>query len=400
MNIREQFLKYSGIFVFMLIAMTYVLGIIIPSENIKVYQTQIDPCVDNWYYTDTSIPVTDSSLRIKPQKKLSITRTLEEINSTGKVLGFYDPGTHVRIYIDNRLVFEAGKDNSTHFGEETGSVWRCIPISGCSADSSLTISFENNTQSNKNINLSRMYICEENTIFRIILVYSVGNIIIFSICIVMGMMLLFLCYGFYRLRIRQYYIPLLYLSGLCVSVGLWVISEGGVLQLLFNYSSTQYGLSYAMLMLIGYFFIVYHREILHDIRPVLNYVLASYDFVLLTIIILNLLNIVNIKNSIIMVHLYMIIMVVLILIFGTKQYLRERRVDSLGTLISIIILVPAVLIGLATFNTDGNSANTSLVTGIGFVALLITSTLSFGRAIVNDLKKFNLNIKSEANSGE
>ncbi len=382
----EKLHKFVGILLIIFIAMAYLLGILLPSENVKITPLDTPSLENGWHFTKSDAKNPKSSFILQPGEELSLIRIIDNPLDYGTAFAFYDTGFNLKLYVNSRLTSETGRVSLEKYGMENGEIWRSIPLSGVKQGDKISIKIENLSNENKLVNLQKFYFCNENFIVSRILKNSIPNIIVCLLCIITAFLLIFFSFAIRKTILENYRSGAIVLSGFSLSMGLWVLSDGTFFQLIFQSSSVRYGLSFGSFFLLPYFGLLFYKSMIKRKEKIFSISSIAYVAVVFIILLLNLANIVHISKTIIFVHGFIIYDLILIVVYNLKIYRISKSKTDLLPIISVTTLILTCTIGFGIYYLVKASSASTFV-GLGYFVFLLETFFMESSIIVKKISK-------------
>ncbi len=382
----EKLHKFVGILLIIFIAMAYLLGILLPSENVKITPLDTPSLENGWHFTKSDAKNPKSSFILQPGEELSLIRIIDNPLDYGTAFAFYDTGFNLKLYVNSRLASETGRVSLEKYGMENGEIWRSIPLSGVKQGDKISIKIENLSNENKLVNLQKFYFCNENFIVSRILKNSIPNIIVCLLCIITAFLLIFFSFAIRKTIFENYRSGAIVLSGFSLSMGLWVLSDGTFFQLIFQSSSVRYGLSFGSFFLLPYFGLLFYKSMIKRKEKIFSISSIAYVAVVFIILLLNLANIVHISKTIIFVHGFIIYDLILIVVYNLKIYRISKSKTDLLPIISVTTLILTCTIGFGIYYLVKASSASTFV-GLGYFVFLLETFFMESSIIVKKISK-------------
>ena len=382
----EKLHKFVGILLIIFIVMAYLLGILLPSENVKITPLDTPSLENGWHFTQSDAKNPKSSFILQPGEELSLIRIVDKPLDYGTAFAFYDTGFNLKLYVNSRLASETGRVSLEKYGMESGEIWRTIPLSGVKQGDKINIKIENLSNENKLVNLQKFYFCNENFIVSRILRNSVPSIIVCLLCIITAFLLVLFSFAIRKTILENYRSGAIALSGFSLNMGLWVLSDGTFFQLIFQSSSVRYGLSYGSFCLLPYFGLLFYKSMIKRKEKIFSISSIAYVAVVFIILLLNLANIVHISKTIIFVHGFIIYDLILIVVYNLRNYKISKNKADLIPIISVTTLIFACAVGFGIYYLI-KGASASIFVGLGYFVFLLETFFMEGSIIVKKISK-------------
>ncbi|MCR4956640.1 MAG: EAL domain-containing protein [Lachnospiraceae bacterium] len=344
-----------------------------PEDVMLTYMTKSSE--GNFVNVETGKPFTEKSVSIKGRSTLTIEKEMKEEIWPGASLIIYDPGLHITVFADGQKFFESGDRSHRGFGNETGPVWRAVSLEHLGKFHCLTIKLENLNAVSVKVFSKEILVGDQNDAIYYLL--SSSFITHMQSFIYLGLTLVLLFITLY-LKKAGYHKEAEIMGALCTTtllMGLWVINDSSLGQLVVDAPSFRYALCHICLFLVPIFLGKYFKNVV-GMNDVVYWVFQSvYELELLIAIVLHMFNVVSLMVTIRMVLVLFSLEMIYIGYKIVKNFKEKVTFLSLCNLVELMIII--ILCGSASFIlTYGDRRMISVIEGIGFLGLMVLISMS------------------------
>ena len=354
----------------------FVAGIYVQTEEVKLTTDTSKNTVGQWKDAITGEEITDKTIVIDPGESAEIEMSLDRDLTDDYIFFFYDTGFRTNAYINGQIIAEFGKDNIDRLGKETGSIWRKFSLSKDMSYQVLTLSFYNDTDSPMGVQISKLYCGTEAYLSAIIIKESALEIVICFCCTVAAIILIIMAVVLKMNKFDVYTKRINTLAFLSLLAGLWVLSDGSVLQFVFENASVRYMLDKFSLFLVPialnhYFELTVRKN--PDFFRLLGF---AYKLLMIICLFMYRLNIIHISQTIFLVHAFLIMEILLIGHTGASEYRARRDLDSLSMVIGFPIIGLFMGAGLYVYYFSPDVTKVADIIGIGYMTFVVAMFLT------------------------
>ena len=323
----------------------------------------------NFVDTRTGKKIEEDRIRVRPTEAYIIKTNLSSELGNGYTIGFFDPGFHTIVYISDKVIYESGKGNENVIGKDVGSMWHSIPLYSDMSSKPLTIVFINDTDMNKSIDMRSFYIGTESDIRSALTRASLPGVCIGFICLIITICLGIFSYVLYRSGYKEYYGQIHALSLLTIAVGIYVVADGNILQLLFDRSSSRYMCGYISFMLIPVFGGMYFDHVFGKDIPAFKIINCVYELAVVAECILYATGALRMYGFIYVIRA--VILIELLAVANASINIYRRSGDSklmllaAGFLVAVLFYIGGMCRAAVTSKSD-----TSVYMGIGYLVFI------------------------------
>ncbi len=379
-TIWKVYKKYISLIIVVLTVVSIVMWNINDTEDVKIEQDTSAMTQLAWQYEDGTI--IDEYVELNDEERVSIVTRLPDEIVYDSALSYYDPGFHLQAYIGDELIYEAGADGNKTFGYETGSTWRNILLDESYAGKNLKLIFENQSGLHLRLAIESLMIGRKNDVVYRLSISSIGAYVEALISTIFSTILLIFSVFLQRAGYKKYgwIIGSLFLTS--TTVGLWILSDSALAQLVFSNATIRYSIQHLSFMFIPFFCAMYYSFVLEDGRKAFMYYCWTYSFFMAVIMILNFSNLILMDQTRIITYIYMALLVLLVGYYGLLDFYRHENIGRLGNLLAFVLLAGIFAWGIYEFMM-GRRSRISVYTGGGYIVLLLEITVTEVFAIIN-----------------
>lgn len=358
-------------------------------EDVSDFSTGWTYLKDNELQEIENLPVKLDD--IKQYQKITIKNTLPDTYIDGMTICFWTSGQFVKVYIDDKVIYEFGTQDDRLFGKSPGNAWNLIRIPYEDVGKNISIELYSPYQQ-KAGSISEVLLGSKSACIFYILYHNMLGFIICSLLLILGIIHIIIYFILKKkIAINK---SLLYLGMFSVNISIWSYSETHLMQLIFGNMAAVSFISICMLILVPMPILLFVRENT-DIRyhMPLNIICILNMIVYFISTGLHVFGILDFVETIIMTHIIFVLSTITIIVINLikRTHTRNEMVESTFGF-RLIILALTVLIDMARYWLGYNHDNSFFVR-IGL--LVYISSLGFS-CISESLNMITLGYKAQS----
>lgn len=358
------------------------------------YRTDIPPISNNWEYSclnsdisgSTALP--DSIRGISVDDTLVLTNTLPMCGIDSVELIVKTELQNIKVYIDNKLIFQNSRNKHQLFGKVPESSWFFIPLPYDYCEKEIRIEY---TSPYKGFTgkLDNIILCEKGFGRLYVLFYNLPRLVIAFVILVAGLILLSIYWSLKHTKTTHGNV--LYLALMDIASFNWSLLDCKVLEV-FCTNYFPYGeLKIITLYIIAIIFNTFLKMSFYkEYNKIFNRLIWSYASLLVVNTVLHMFNILHYVETIIAFH------VLIAINFGCLLFIIIKNIKSikLNTNMLILFALPFIIpVSLITYGYYTQNINTAFpIMELSILIFSLTFTTILGKLF---LRYYNLQIKNE-----
>lgn len=361
------------------------IGISIPYAYSPLNGEISQPINENWTVTIAEtgeselLTLPTNYYDIQPNQTAVLKHKLPTEFKMGATLLLRTSQQSIKVYMNDVELYKYPSDDKTPpFGKTMGSAWHFVRLPQNYPDQQLTIEVSSPYKSYSTVLNEVAFGTKASHVFKLLGTYLLGTII-GIVLMIAGLIFVITYFFMYKLSGKRS--DILYLAIFSILCGIWIISEGRLLQIVYNNPFFNYMLSFLSLYFITIplcFFVLQNNAITE--KRAIHLLLCAHFIIVLACILLQLSSLVDFIDSVPIFHLLMLIEACYMVFISYKH--RKQSKSLRVFLASFLIVSLTAILDIISYYGANNHLATGTFTQFGILIFTVTIIINAGKEYV------------------
>ncbi|MPW25641.1 diguanylate cyclase [Alkalibaculum sp. M08DMB] len=343
-----------------------ILAYILPSENLRIYQSPIYDLNQNWSIISKEKVASDVDLPIKfdviPNETYIAERVFEDDFPNYMKLRIRSSMQSLKVLIDGEEIFASKKPSSGILTSPEASVWHFVELPEDVKGKTLTLVMNSPVKAFSGLVNSIFYGRGDSLIYDLLFSQQIG-LITWMLIFLLGVVAIIISFFLYNIGDNR----LLYLGLFAISISLWMLSEARLLQFFTGNRFILGGISYMLLTIMPILLILYLRDtVLMRYRKLCKILVFIFSLDFIISLFLQLIGVLIFFQTIQVTNSLIFLTALLIIFLLIKEVIHHGNVKAKKFLLYLSVFAVLIIFEIIQFYSQ-NFVMTSSYIRVGII---------------------------------